>query len=308
VAFLPDGRGVVALGSSNVIQVVEAGTGECLAPGAVLDAPLLRAAFSPDGKTVAADDGKKVYRWEAATGKPLGKPLVAAEGEEVAELAFGLDGRTLLIGGADRLVRIHDVATGLRVGQPILYPGMISSVALSADGKNLLVGGGNNRAWLYQLPGRRPAGPTLRHTQPCWDLAWGPDGALLATGTGEAGKPGQAHLWEVSTGRPLRPPLPHPAKVGFVAFSPDGKTLLAGEEDGTVRFWEVATGKSPLEPIRHGARLDCLACSPDGKTLLSGGGGVYRLWNAPTRTSTLPPWCIRGGSIAAPSARTDGPS
>ena len=68
MAFLPDGRGVVALGSSNVIQVVEAGTGECLAPGAVLDAPLLRAAFSPDGKTVAADDGKKVYRWEAATG------------------------------------------------------------------------------------------------------------------------------------------------------------------------------------------------------------------------------------------------
>jgi WD40 repeat protein len=112
------------------------------------------------------------------------------------------------------------------------------------------------------------------------DVAYSPDGRLLATAHWYEADPGEAKLWDAKTGE-LVASLPVPTREGGVlelAFSPDGQ-ILAGsvgglpnpKPPGVVVLWDVA-GHRELRTLRgHAARITALAFAPDGRTLASGG-------------------------------------
>ncbi len=74
------------------------------------------------------------------------------------------------------------------------------------------------------------------------NIAYSPDGALLAVATGIG-------IWLYDTGpyREVALLTGHTDGVSNVAFSPDGTTLASGSRDGTVLLWELSpTQESPL--------------------------------------------------------------
>ena len=74
-------------------------------------------AFSPDGKTVLTGSNDKTARlWDAATGQPLGLPMMHQDG--VRAVAFSPDGKTVLTGSEDKTARLWDAATGRPLGLP----------------------------------------------------------------------------------------------------------------------------------------------------------------------------------------------
>jgi cytochrome c len=95
--------------------------GEVLAETAVVETPVIALAVSADGKLLAAAGLKgAIAVLDAATLRPVHH--LVGPGLPVWSLAFTTDGKFLLTGGADRLVRRWDMATGEHVGAIMASP------------------------------------------------------------------------------------------------------------------------------------------------------------------------------------------
>jgi WD40 repeat protein len=102
-------------------------------------------------------------------------------------------------------------------------------------------------------------------------VAFAPDGATLATGTGGPnGHAGAVRLWDVATGKEIRPFAAHPGGVTTIAVSRDGKLVATcSSSDKAVRLWDVASGRELRRLEGHETGVDEVQFSPDGKLLAS---------------------------------------
>jgi len=78
------------------------------------------------------------------------------------------------------------------------------------------------------------------------DIAYSPDGKIIATSGGAARGDGIPRLWNAKPGEEMFSLTGHSALIRLVTFSPDGKFLATGSDDNTAKLWDVATGEDLL--------------------------------------------------------------
>ena len=130
-------------------------------------------------------------------------------------------------------------------------------------------------AILTATPGQPVISPTLAvtsivlrgHTGGVAQLAWSPDGSLLASAAGGGTDLG-IRLWSPD-GQLVRTLKGHKAPVLSLTWSPDGKLLASGSADQTVRLWSP-DGKLVRTIMVDQGSVWAVAWSPDGTLLATG--------------------------------------
>jgi WD40 repeat protein len=259
---------------------------------------LVPMAFSPDGAQVAVLTGRKVRRWELATGRELS---VLETSDTIASVTFSPDAHTIVMAGLNR-VEVHELGDGREtwaVAGFYMSPNRSASrVAFSPDGSRAAI-----------------VGPTPENELRLVDVA---SGKLVRTMANSNGKPiaVNAHsslaftedgrrlllcdsqdiarimVWDAETGQVLQA---HTGLVGLQlqlsAFSPDGSRLATAvsTEPMEVALWDTATGQEVFT-IKSSSRfgkseLQALAWTADGTTLaVADEAGDVRFWSAAPRT------------------------
>jgi WD40 repeat protein len=283
VVFSPDGQ-TIATGSEDfTVRLWDADTGESLGkPLAGHTDAVINAAFSPDGQTLASvgwrNDGT-VRLWDAVAAERL-----TGHTDSVISVAFSPDGQRLASASDDQTVRLWDVRTGRRLGEPLAgHDSFVLDVAFSPDGQRLASAGNDGTVRLWDAETGDPIGePLTGHTESfVAAVVFSPDGQRLASG----GTDDTVRLWDAETGDPIGEPLTgHTDSVCCVAFSPDGQRLATAGADGAVRVWDANTGHPLGEPlIGHADSVFSVAFSPDGQRLATAGADdVVRVWDANT--------------------------
>ncbi|MGF7238549.1 MAG: pentapeptide repeat-containing protein [Frankia sp.] len=260
VVFGVDGALLVCASSELTVRVWRMTTGKRIASRRprVLEGhglPVLCAAFSPRGTSLASADSRSVRVWSVASGRQVGVldsdvgpvgPLVFSPGADVLAFAGA--------GGGDQAGNGDGMGSG--------------GVQLWELGSGVL------RRLAVPVPGPR-------------SLAFSPDGALLAV----AGEDRLVRVCQVASGEQVHVLEGHLGIPASVQFSPDGTLLASGAADQTVRVWETHTGE-PLATLVGLDRGGWAALFPNGSYKLVGDPGGAFWWTL--RTSTFGPGELDG--------------
>lgn len=210
--------------------------------------------------------------------------LAAYEQSTVCTAAFSPNRDLLASSGVGTIV-LRDIADDVVLNTLTTGHASVRSIAFSRDGALIAATSTDNCGQTNVQMWAAASGTLLLQRLDDFEhmatgVAFSPDGAMLAAGTGcafDMAGSASAKVWDIESGA-LLVDIPAPSFVADVAFSPDGNVLAAASGDGIIRLWDVATGTLHRELHGHVGAVLSIAFSPDGSRLASGGTDA-RLWD-----------------------------
>lgn len=326
LAYHPDSQALLSVASSGQASWIDLGSGK--EHSIPLPHPITAAAWSPDGKRLAAASNRTVAFFEHPAGSELGR---WDNPDAVNCLQFSPDGDLLLMGGRTT-VCVLDVASQSLLVEAIEVGSRVIAMDISPDGQRFAVRTDDRRTLAFSITGKSLLPPQPAESEGenrpiflandrlllfdskekairCWDLdaqqvlwqqaanrvlcmAVSADRQWLALGDNS-----ELLLLDLSAREPVKKKIAHPNLLHGVAFHPQGNLLLTTSNDQSVRVYHVSTSQPACAPIPHNVAAHRCLWSPDGKTFatVNWRGHMIRVWK---------PQQVDSAEITAPDSAT----
>jgi WD40 repeat protein len=257
--------------------------------------------FLPEfSKTLSLRTGK-------ATNWPAIQNVLEQHTDAIFSVAFSQDGKRIVSGSGDKMIRVWDAETGNVVSGPFEgHTSYVSSVAFSQDGKHIVSGSNDKTIWIWGAEmGNVISGPFEGHTGGVRSVTFSPDSKHIISGSDDK----TIRVWDAETGDAGSGPFEgHTSSVNSVASSPDGKRIVSGSDDHTIRVWDAETGNVVSGPFEgHTSYVCSVAFSQNGKHIVSGSSDyTIRVWDAETGNVVSGPFEGHTGGVRSVMFSQDG--
>jgi WD40 repeat protein/beta-lactamase regulating signal transducer with metallopeptidase domain len=289
-AFLPDGNTIVSNRGGKLMVLVNWRTGKELTSFTGHTGPIYQITPSPDGSLFASvsEDGT-LKLWPTRRTPPLKSELTIAAHKGPSRFALLLkDGKRIVSGGHDRLVKVFDRESGKLLHTLEGHQAPVTCGALSPDGSMLVTASWNGMTRFWDMESMKPAGK-LRHQGQIVALSFMNDGKTLIT----AGRTNMLQLWDVKSKKLLRSSKPQDEPIAVFDVSPDEKLIAAivwdwrkssktSPRSATIKLFR-ASDFSEVQVLTGAPREVKSVCfSSDGRRLVASGRSGIALFEMPS--------------------------
>ncbi|KPM36720.1 hypothetical protein AK830_g9868 [Neonectria ditissima] len=204
--------------------------------------------------------------------------------DRYSSICFSEDGKLLLSSTDNRIIKIHDVITGVCLQQFRDRNGRVASAAFSSDSRYIASISApryqNSATWatqrlveIWSVDAGTYLLSLLGHSAAVTSIGFSLDGHHLGT----ASKDETIKVWNALSWTCSQTLKGHTSYVLSVTFSSDSQRLASGSADQTVKVWNLLTGTCILTLQRGPAKL--VKFSHDGQRLASATQGEINIWD-----------------------------
>jgi len=233
------------------------------------------------------DNGNPI---EATKFEPPIKSSNGGGNPPVTTVAYSNDGKFLVSGGAEGVVRIWDAATTSEVRTLRGHTGWVTSVGFSPDGRNVVSCAVDKAVRLFELP--KSDGAPTGHSAMARCIAVSRDGKYAATGSDDR----TVKVWNLANGREVATLTGFGGNVAAIVFQGNDTIVAGSASDNKLRKFSFAPAKE-LELLTPGGQAFFLASSEDGKSLgaVWAGSGLKDFGFDIFKTGVAAPTTTKGG-------------
>jgi WD40 repeat protein len=240
--------------------------------------------LSPEGRTFAINDSRKVYLWRNVLGQKSAKASLSPD--RLTTLALDPVRRVAVVGAHDGTVTLWDVSTRSTLRRWNGHAGSVYGVAFAPDGQTLASAGADGWVRVWSAADGQLVHALRGGTGQVIAVAFDRSGRRLAAG----GDDRQVVTWNTTTWNIVGTMLEaHEGPIQAITFPDDGTLVTAGG-DQTIKLWDAGSGRrrrtlTPARPPDAGSGptgpFFNVAVSPDGRQIVAACyDGTVVVWDA----------------------------
>jgi hypothetical protein len=277
VAFNPDGDQLATSGYHEIL-VWNTADGTPLRRITDVAERVYSVQYSPDGKLIAVGAGTpaqlgEVKLFSAATGDLVAD--LARTSDAVFTVAFSPDGKRLAAGGADRAIRVYDVAGRKQQLAIEDHADWVMDLAWLPDGSKIVSASRDKTAKVFDARTGDSLVTFSGHAEPVFGVAIAPDGVTAIT----SGRDKSLRRWNIADAKEVERITGFGDDVFRVAVTKDGR-VFSCSADRTARLHALAGGKLLKTFSGHADWVYSMAFCTATDGLATGSfDGEVRLWN-----------------------------